>query len=272
MQKFLYHGDFMKNMMIVLVSFLTLQSAHASLNSDIKNLPADDLKIFRSTLSMCEATTNRAYVEQSNLWIASFFDSGSLVSITRLHSPLEMSSELQSMIGSMGFHLALTKCYGDNQLDKNLFFSSLLLLDISGKLAVWSSDIRLLVPLAKAAFWGLWGIRSTGFLPKAIWTHFRAIEKTAANKTTLGFITSHRILYTVTPIYIADKLYLAWTEGKEVNKSPTGEPSPKVQKIKSEIANYQVLLNESTDPKEIQLLQKFIKQDSDQLKLAMKIE
>ena len=118
---------------------MTFSLAHAtSVVHEVEGLSEDDRMIYYSVVSMCERSSiSREYAEKSALWASAVNNASLLGSAIKQRNPLKTSERFQTLTSSMGFHLALNRCYGSNEDQKLLFFYTILSLDISGKFVGW---------------------------------------------------------------------------------------------------------------------------------------
>ncbi|MBJ00233.1 MAG: hypothetical protein CME67_03295 [Halobacteriovoraceae bacterium] len=103
-----------------------------------------DQEIFVKTLKMCEGDLAESSSKKSTVWLDSAYEASIFVNLIEGELPeFKVSSSFQAMIDSQGYYLALDKCYGDSKFDKDLFFFTLLSLDISGKFSSYAAELGL---------------------------------------------------------------------------------------------------------------------------------
>lgn len=135
------------------------------IENERKGWSDSDRIIYHNILSMCsldsaqdqvESFSEMATIFSSSFWNIEIINSllqslmnNDIKQFNLLAKAFKMSPELKELTSSRGYNEALTRCYGNNESYKNVFFLSLLSVDISGKLIAISSDVLLVKTLYK---------------------------------------------------------------------------------------------------------------------------
>ena len=244
--------------LLILTFFST--SSHAGLPDQVDRLSAEDRMIYYSTTAMCERgnINVRDYAEKANLWAKSYKSSGFFNSLRVGRSPLRPSPEFETLTSSWGFFYAMKKCFGDDQVAHDLFFVSLLSLDISGKFTSWVVDMSLL----KSIFAGLSGATAAGVatVPSRIrW--FRTLFATVWAKPIFYSVTVNQLFVTAFTAETAADLYLEYAKTRDRALIASGNTREKIEILEEENALFRVRMAGTTQKDVIELYQVFIRQN-----------
>ncbi|MBC7740747.1 MAG: hypothetical protein H7061_01020 [Bdellovibrionaceae bacterium] len=254
--------------MKLIISFifftLSFQSAYAKSAKLADSLSLEDQKIYSATSAMCDRTPTTEYIEKAQFWATSFQESSLMSFPFTKKSPLKMSSRLDQFTSSLGFHLALTKCFGDDVDQKALFVYSLIALDVSGKFLMWTLDITFF----KALYAGMVNTQASAAL---------AIKSSTFKNFLLGFratinkpIFFQKMTSTHIGIYsglanLGITIATIYDDHRMQKKITTDNSPEKIKKLEKEIATYVEKMNSTKDPAEVPEYQKYIRQNQEQI-------
>ncbi len=237
--------------------------------AELRKLNYEDNLIFENVSAMCGGNSSGAYSEMSRVWFESFKNSSLLDSAINKRNPLEVSKQFQSMVSSLGFDMALTLCFGENETQKLFFFTSLLALDISGKMTIWALEIsyfkaiytairtapeiassRLAIP--KEWFIILWDLQ----MRKPIFW------KLSAGKMGIGIFLSD----------IAISIYRPYINQKENIKRSQIAKTKKIDLLNTNIEQFKKKMTQVTNKDDIEMLKYFISQDEKEIDRLKKVD
>ena len=171
-----------------IVFFLLANNSFASRKELTSKVTSDDQEIYRLIYNICSGYDLVSFYAQSQIWANSASGSSLLSDFTVKEAKIKTSQYFSNLISSQGFHKAIHKCYGSDKVKKDIFFVSLLSLEISGKLVSWASEItlaKLLYSFAKAI------VRKTALKPKNFWNKI----KQAWSSTSTRLINLHNLKF-----------------------------------------------------------------------------
>lgn len=241
---------------ILSVTLFLEKSLADTISAELKNLSEESQKIFSHVSAMCSRNSQRAILERSEIWFSAYTQSSFFASAINLTSPLKTSPYFNQLTSSIGFHLALTRCFGHDEEAKYLFFASLLALDISGKMITWAVDISLLRALYI-------GIRAGGNLTtKGI--NYQLIRNAitfAWNNPVISKLQNSSIISVVWIANIVQKAYLSYLRHISLSAPEILEKEAELLQIQKRIELSKSKLMEATSADERGILELFIHLD-----------
>lgn len=224
----------------------------------VNRLSTNDRMIYYSSVAMCERGTTRDYAEKVNIWTKSYQSSGIFGALRVGRSPLRPSPEFEALTSSLGFYLSLEKCFGNDRVARDLFFVTLLSLDISGKFTSWVVDLTML----ESIFSGISGATAAGVttLP-ARWHWFRAMFNTVWSQPLFLNVTVNHLFVAAFTASSATDLYLEYAKSRDKALIASGNTREKIEILEEENANFKAKIANTTVKEVIDLYRIFIRQN-----------
>ena len=237
-------GMILKSLFFMLALFIC-SAAFAIDDSQYEALPNNDRVIFKNVSIMCKGNSSEAWLKKSTYFSESLLESSLFLDVFQGKLPkLKVSSAFETMISSQGFHLALQECFGNRKIDKDLFFFSLLSLDISGKFVTWAGDITFL----KAIFGAVKGAALSYGSPsqaslfarfKEYWHLSRGKSYSILGRSTDELVVAGTLQVTTTLGAILTNTYTKYSSTKNTLNKFIGDEDQELKELEEELENYE---------------------------------
>lgn len=251
--------------------FLFHTSSKADVFEDVPKLKYEDLVIYDKVAAMCGDQNLRQYSEKMKIWFSSFVNSSVINSTIHSQNPVKISNSFQTMMDSQGFILALDKCYGHNDEQKKIFVSSLLILEMSGKLGSWIADSRLFSALYQGLSAGIAGMSAQVKMPLS-W--FKIVAQLHLKQPVFMGVSLPKILLGVGGSQVLTEGYLLYHQlFSQMDILRRLKLEEAIYKSKQKIFKIESLKRFTTDPEKLMAYDFFLHKEIERIKiLNSKIE
>ena len=255
----------MRSSYLFLIVLIFYTSSKASFFGDVSNLEYQDLVIYDKVSALCGEQNTRQYSEKMKIWFSSFMSSSVVHSVIQSKNPVKISTSFQTMVNSPGFFLALEKCYGQNSDHKKIFVSSLLVLEMSGKLGSWVADARLFSALYHGISAGVAGLSAQIKMPLS-W--FKIVTQLHLKQPIFMNVSLPKILLGVAGAQALTEGYLMYDQlFNQMNILQRIKLEEAIQKSKQKIIQLESRKRFTNDPEKLEAYDFFIYQENERIKV-----